>query len=125
MTVEIGDLTTRVIYYEGAAGIGLDDLTITIADPAGAPVPIDRYGNQLIYETPDLTRGTAVATFSPQLTGPYRIAVTGAEGRIAIGSSLVRLGLPPILATFGIVGTTMAAGAAIGLVTLLKRSRRT
>ena len=118
VTLSLPEETSRVVYYEGDKDVRFNDLAIRISDPGGAPIAVDRYEGEMIYETLDFTQGRAVATFRTDMAGPYRLEVSGMnEGQLTVGDNFSRRAIPGVLAGLGIV----VLGLVLWLVTLIKR----
>jgi hypothetical protein len=121
-TVQVDEPGQQVVYYEGTRGVGLDDLMVSIADPAGVTVAVAPFEGELIYETTDLTQGRALASFDAAQSGAYEIEVTGIDtGQVTVGESFSRLALPGILAGLAIAGLSLVAGFALWLYSMLRR----
>jgi hypothetical protein len=125
LTVDISTPTDRVVYVEHADNVTFDDFTITITDPLGHPVAVDPYEGELVYETLDLTKGRAVATFHADETGPYLIQVSGPKtGELTVGDSFAREVLPAVLTSIGIVLASLICALTLGLITVARGTRR-
>jgi hypothetical protein len=125
MALQISEPTGRVLYYEGDDTVRFNHLSITVTDPAGAPVEVNRYVGEMIYETLDLTHGRAVATFNATQTGTYDIDVIGVDtGQLVVGDSFSRRALPGVLTGLAIAGVSIIAGFVLWLLTLIQRSQR-
>ena len=99
-----------------------DDLAIAVADPRGAPVDVEPYEGEMIYETLDLTQGRAVATFDAPRAGTYYVAVSGVDaGQLTVGDSFAGRALPDVLTGLGIAVLGVVVGLALWLVTFIKR----
>jgi ABC-type antimicrobial peptide transport system permease subunit len=123
-TVQVDGSGRRVAYYEGNESVGIDNLTISVSDPTGATVEVKRFEGELIYETPDLTKGRAVATFDAGRAGAYEVEVSGLDtGQLTVGESFSRLALPGVLAGLAIAGLSVVAGFVLWLVTFIRRSQ--
>ncbi|HEX7165553.1 MAG TPA: hypothetical protein VF230_01100 [Acidimicrobiales bacterium] len=123
MTVEVDEPEGLVVYYEGDANIGFDDLTLTVTDPAGRALIARRYSGEMVYETIDLTKGTAVATFDADLVGTYEVTVDGvAWGDLVVGESFARRTLPGVLGGLAIVAGSLLAAFVLVTVTFARRS---
>jgi len=125
MTVQLDEPEGRVVYYEGDDDVRLDDLTIAVADPAGAPVEVNPYEGEMIYEALDGTHGRAVATFNATRAGAYEVAVSGVDtGQLTVGDSVAGRALPRVLTGLGIAGLALIAGFVLWLTTFISRSNR-
>lgn len=122
LTMQVDEPGQLVVYYEGDQIVGIDDLMVGVADPAGATVAVAPYEGELIYETTDLTLGRAIASFDATQIGAYEIEVTGIDtGQVTVGESYSRLALPGVLAGLAIAGLSLVAGFALWLYPILKR----
>ena len=81
VTVQVDEPGQQVVYYEGDQSVGVDDLVVSVVDPAGSTVAVAPYEGELIYETTDLTQGRAIASFDATQTGAYEIEVSGIDTR--------------------------------------------
>ena len=122
MTVQVDEPGQQIVYYEGDQSVGIEDLVVSIADPAGATAAVAPYEGELIYETTDLTQGRALASFDATHVGAYEIEVSGIDtGQVTVGESFSRLALPGVLAGLAIAGLSLAAGFALWLYSMLRR----
>jgi hypothetical protein len=123
--VDIDEPTGRVLYYEGDDTVRFEDLTLSVTDPSGNAVEVDRYQGEMVYETVDLTKGTAIAMFTADEPGRYEVEVRGVDnGELTIGDSFARRVLPGVLTGLGIAGFGLIAGLVVAVVTLVQRSDR-
>jgi hypothetical protein len=121
-TVQVDEPGQLVIYYEGDQRVGLDDLTIGIADPAGATLAVASYEGELIYETTDFTLGRAIASFEASQIGGYEIEVSGVEkGQVTVGESFSRLALPGVFVGLMIAGLSLVAGFVLWVFRIVRR----
>jgi hypothetical protein len=121
-TVQLDEPTGRVLYYEGDDSVRFGDLDIRVTGPAGRAVDVNRYEGEMIYETIDLTKGRAVATFDAAQAGTYRIRVAGADGgTLTVGDSFLRRSL---FGVFGGLAISVAAVLVAFLVVLVTFVRR-
>jgi hypothetical protein len=111
--------------YDGASdnfGFPSRLLTITMRDPDGDDVLLERYIADVTYSTDDY-EGVAVYSFDADQAGEYTISSDSGEGTIAVGrgvgSDLVKGILLAILA--GIVG--VLAGAILAVVVGVRRGQ--
>jgi hypothetical protein len=122
MTVQVDEPGEQVVYYEGDEIVGIEDLVVSVADPAGATAAVAAFEGELIYETTDLTQGRALAFFDATRIGAYEIEVSGIDtGQVTVGESFSRLALPGVLAGLAIAGLSLAAGFALWLYSMLRR----
>jgi hypothetical protein len=122
VTVQVVEPGQQVVYYEGDEIVGIDDLVVSIADPAGATVAVAPFEGELIYETTDLTLGRAIATFDAAQIGAYEIEVSGIDtGQVTIGESFARLALTGVLAGLAVAGLSLVAGFVLWLYSILRR----
>jgi hypothetical protein len=122
ITVQVDEPGRQVVYYEGDESVGFDDLTVGILDPVGVVVTPQPYVGDLIYETTDLTRGRAVASFDASQVGSYKIEVSGIDtGQITVGQSFSRLALPGVFVGLAIAGLALLAGLGIWVIGILRR----
>jgi hypothetical protein len=122
VTMQVDEPGQQVVYYEGDVSVGIDDLVVSIADPAGATVAVAPYEGELIYETTDLTLGRAIASFDAAQIGVYEVEVNGIDsGQVTVGKSFSRLALPGVLAGLAIAGLSLVAGLALWLFSILRR----
>jgi hypothetical protein len=122
VTVQVGEPGQQVVYYEGDQIDSIDDLVVSIADPAGDTVGVAPFEGELIYETTDLTLGRAVATFDAAQIGAYEIEVNGIDtGQVTVGESFSRLALPGVLAGLAVAGLSLVAGFVLWLYSILRR----
>ena len=119
--VQVDEPGPQVVYYEGEESV-IGNLVVTVANPDGAAVAIAPYEAELIYETPDLTLGRAIASFDAEQIGAYDVGVRGTDsGQITVGDSVARLALPGVLAGLAIAGLSLVAGFSLWLVSILRR----
>jgi hypothetical protein len=122
MAMQVNEPGQQVVYYEGNRSVDIGDLVVSITDPVGAAVVIAPYEGELIYETPDLTLGRAIASFDAIQLGEYDVEVSGLDtGQVTVGESFARIALPGILAALAIAGLSLVAGSALWLVSILRR----
>jgi hypothetical protein len=122
VTVEVDEAGQQVVYYEGDRSVAIDDLVVSIIDPAGATVAVAPFVGELIYETTDLTLGRAIASFDATRIGAYEIEVSGIDtGQVTVGESFSRLALPGVIAGLAIAGLSLMGGLALWLVSMLRR----
>ena len=129
-TVFFSDPGGYTLYDEspgaGLQGAFLSPLTVSLVPAVGGePVAFDAYDGELTYSFGDHS-GRAVATFEIDAPGPYELtadsSVFGA-GPVAVGRGIGgRLALA-IAVPFIIGGLGVSAGAAVALVTGVRRSR--
>ena len=121
VVVQVDQPGPQVVYYEGEESI-IDDLVVVATDPDGAAVSIAPYEAELIYETPDLILGRAIASFDAEQIGAYDVEVRGFDtGEITVGDSVARLALPGVLAGLAIAGLSLVAGFSLWLYSILRR----
>jgi hypothetical protein len=122
VTVRVDEPGQQVVYYEGDTSVGIDDLVVSITDPAGATVAVAPFEGELIYETTDLTQGRALASFEATQIGAYEIEVSGIDtGQVTVGESFALLALPGVLAGLAIAGLSLLAGFVLWLYSILRR----
>lgn len=122
LTLQVDEPGQQVVYYEGDQGVGLDNLVVSVADPAGSTVSVAPYRGELIYETTDLTLGRAIATFDATRVGAYQLEVRGiGAGAVTVGESFALLALPGVLAGLAIAGLGLVAGFVLWLYSILRR----
>jgi hypothetical protein len=122
MAMQVNEPGQQVVYSEGNRSVDIGDLVVSITDPVGAAVVIAPYEGELIYETPDLTLGRAIASFDAIQLGEYDVEVSGLDtGQVTVGESFARIALPGILAALAIAGLSLVAGSALWLVSILRR----
>jgi hypothetical protein len=122
VTIQVDEPGQQVVYHEGDQRVGLDDLVVSVADPAGATVAVAPYEGELIYETTDLTLGRAIASFDATRIGAYQLEVRGIDtGQVTVGESFALLALPGVLAGLAIAGLSLVAGFVLWLYSILRR----
>jgi len=122
LIVQVDEPGQQVVYHEGDQRVGLDDLVVSVADPAGATVAVAPYEGELIYETTDLTLGRAIASFDATRIGAYQLEVRGIDtGQVTVGESFALLALPGVLAGLAIAGLSLVAGFVLWLYSILRR----
>lgn len=122
VTVQVDEPGEQVVYYEGEEGVGVDELVVSITDPAGSAVALTPFEGELIYETTDLTLGRAIASFDTNQIGAYEIEVSGVDtGQVTVGESVARLALPGIFAGLAVAGFSLLAGFGLWLYSILRR----
>jgi hypothetical protein len=123
-TVELAGPTGRILYYEGDDDVRFGDLDLRVISPSGSAVAVRPYEGDMVYETLDLTKGRAIATFNAAGPGAYRIAVRGvAGGTIAVGDSFSRRALPGLLIGLGLAGMAALSGLTLWVLTFMSRRR--
>jgi hypothetical protein len=124
ITAPIDNPDTYYVYYEGAAGITLDRLGVTVTDPAGEPVTVRAVDGGVLYDSVDGTVGRAVGEFQASTTGRYSLVATGdSDGTtIAVGDDLTDDVLPPMIGAGLLFVVTTISGIALAVVTGVRRS---
>jgi hypothetical protein len=124
-SVRVDEPGGRVVYFEGDQRIGLADLILGVTGPDDADVPLEPYDGELVYDTSGDVQGRALATFDARAAGVYEVEASGVEtGRVAVGESVSRRVLTGVFGGLVIAGSSFVAGVALGVVTLVRRSRR-
>jgi hypothetical protein len=117
-----------VVYYEGlTADEVVPPVEITITDTkTGTPLGITPYGGSLTYSVSN-HEGSALGTVTPTHDGVYTVRThSNARARganVALGRSLTWPILRGILGTFVIGGLLAGSGAALLIITAIRRSR--
>lgn len=129
LEVEITDTGGYSIYheYDGAYDDGFDrvvsDPVVSVSDPAGDPVMLDRYFGSITYEAGG-HEGEGLFTFDAEVPGTYEVRASGASGSgIAVGRGLGRGLVATIVGSLAIGFVAVVAGAVMAIVVGVKRSR--
>lgn len=115
------------IYHEYSGAF--DDVTyvreptITVMDPSGDAVDLDRYDAVVTYAASGF-EGEGLFTFEAEETGTYQVTAEGGTGSgVAVGRGLGR-GLSPYIGGSVVVGLLgVVAGAVMAIVVGVKRSQ--
>lgn len=126
LQVEITETGGYSIYqeYTGANdGFSRPGLEVTVTDPSGGPVTLERYDSSVTYQVRG-HEGRGEFTFDAAETGTYTVTATGSTGStVAVGRGIgtgliVGIGTALLLGFGGVVG-----GAVIAIVVGVRRSR--
>jgi hypothetical protein len=128
LEVEVTDTGGYSIYhefdgaYDGASRF-LSDPDVSVTDPAGEAVDLDRYSGSITYEASG-HEGEGLYTFDAEVPGTYEVTASGDAGSgIAVGRGLGRGLVAAIVGSLAIGFVAVAAGAVIAIVVGVQRSR--
>lgn len=129
LEVEITDTGGYSIYheYDGAYDDGfsrfVSDPVVSVSDPAGEPVLLDRYDGSITYEAGG-HEGEGLFTFDAEVPGTYEVRASGQPGSgIAVGRGLGRGLVAAIVGGLAIGLVAVVTAAVIAIVVGVKRSR--
>jgi hypothetical protein len=129
-TVRVTDSAARVMYYENTRGTAtptLSQLRVTVTDPTGTPVAVTPYSGDLRYDVPGDTGrvGRDVAEFDLNQVGTHQVrsaATAPVTGTLAVGGDTVWDVAPHAIGAGAVFLLGAGAGAAIVIVTAVRRS---
>jgi hypothetical protein len=129
LDVEITDTGGYSIYheYDGAYDDDLSrfvsDPDVSVTDPAGEDVDLDRYSSSVTYEASG-HEGEGLYTFEAEVPGTYEVTASGEPGSgIAVGRGVGRGLVASIAGSLEIGFVAVVAGAVIAIVVGVKRSQ--
>jgi hypothetical protein len=129
LDVEITDTGGYSIYheYDGAYGDGfsrfVSDPDVSVTDPAGEAVDLDRYSSSVTYEASG-HEGEGLYTFDAEVPGTYEVTASGEPGSgVAVGRGVGRGLVASIAGSLAIGFVAVVAGAVIAIVVGVKRSQ--
>jgi len=116
---------TYYVYCEGDGDVTLDELGVTVTDPAGDPVAVSPVEGGVLYDFADRAVGRAVGEFQASTTGTFDLVATGDAGgaTIAVGDGLTDDVLPPLFGAGLLMLLTTGGAMTIAVVTGIRRSR--
>jgi len=125
ISAPIDNPDTYYVYFEGVGDITLDQLGVTVTDPAGEPVTVSPVDGGVLYDFADRAVGRAVGEFQASTTGTYVLTATGDSGgaTIAMGDGLSDDVLPPMIGAGLLFLLTTGGAITIAVVTGVRRSR--
>ena len=150
VSFEVTKSGDQLVYYRGATGsLGENpwrQLGLQVSGPDGQPVPVRNYmpgtaaaardfayyvhdsgfegGEELVRGRNDF--GAAIATFTADSTGQYRLTTTTATesgAELAVGENLVRTLIVRLFGAAGIAIVGLVSGLTLIVVTAVRRSR--
>ena len=126
-TVLIARASDQVVYFEGLDVPVLDQVDVSITDPAGDEVTLRRYGTDLIYDVSGAYSGRAILTFRADLPGRYHISTIGDSpsfGLVAVGPSIGGEVVATIAGAALFLLFVGGGGVTLMIVTAVRRSRQ-
>lgn len=126
LTAPLDTTGTYAVFFEAADTDGVPVLDLRATDPAGNPVPVDRYDAELVFEHDD-TMSRAIATFEARTPGDYVVTASGdmpGPATFAVGR-IPATGVAAVVGAVVLLFASIGAGIVIALVTLLLRNRHT
>jgi hypothetical protein len=129
LDVEITDTGGYSIYHEYDGAYSDDfsrfvsDPDVSVTDPAGEDVDLDRYSSSVTYEASG-HEGEGLYTFDAGVPGTYEVTASGEPGSgIAVGRGIGRGMVAAIVGSLAIGFVAVVAGAVIAIVVGVTRSR--
>ncbi|MBN2621731.1 MAG: hypothetical protein JXA83_00125 [Acidimicrobiales bacterium] len=128
LSVELTETGGYSIYHEYRGAYDgyrfVDEPEVTVTDPSGDPVTLDRYDTTVTYDSGPY-EGEGLHTFQVDEPGTYEFVASGGEptSRIAVGRGIGTGLVTAIVASLAIGLVTVLGATALAIVVGVKRGR--
>ncbi len=123
--VSVDEPSGLMVFYEATDVDPVPDVEVTVTDPSGRDVAVERYSLDVRYDADDRV-GRGIATFDAETPGAYKVSVLGSApsgSEFTVGESFAA-GIAAVLGAVALLGIAILTSIGITVYVAFSRSRR-